>query len=182
MEFMELLMIAVGLAMDAFAVSIGKGLSLKKVRPEHMLTAGLWFGFFQALMPVLGYFAGSLFSSFVQKYSHWIAFVLLAMIGINMIRESGDEEETDASMKPREMLLLAVATSIDAFAVGASFALLHVNIVNAAAVIGITTLLISAAGVKIGSIFGARFRSGSQIAGGLILIAIGLRILVQGIL
>lgn len=181
MNIFELLLIAVGLAMDAFAVSVCKGLSLKKIRLAHMLTAGLWFGAFQALMPTLGYFAGSLFSSFIEKYSHWIAFVLLALIGINMIRESGDEEETGASMHPQEMLMLAIATSIDAFAVGASFALLQVKLAPAAAVIGVTTFLISAAGIKIGSVFGTRFRSSSQIAGGVILIVIGLRILVQGI-
>ena len=182
MSFAELLLIAVGLAMDAFAVSICKGLSLQNIRPKHMLTAGVWFGGFQALMPVLGFYTGRIFSSFVQNYSNWIAFAILALIGINMIRDAGEEENADASMAPKEMLLLAIATSIDALAVGASFALLHVQIIPAAALIGCTTFLISAAGIRVGAIFGTRFRSRAQIAGGLILIAIGIRILVQGLL
>ena len=184
MSTAELLLIAVGLSMDAFAVSICKGLSLQKISVRSMLLAGIWFGGFQALMPAIGYFAGSLFSGFVEKYAHWIAFFLLAWIGGNMIREAlkGDEEEVSDSMRPGEMLMLAVATSIDALAVGASFAFLQVQLLSSVLIIGCTTFLISAAGVWIGSIFGTRFKRSSQIAGGIILIGIGLKLLLEGLL
>ena len=182
MSLLEIFLTGVGLAMDAFAVSICKGLAIGKVRPGHMILAGLWFGLFQALMPILGFLAGSFLSNFVSAWSPWIAFILLAIIGGNMIREAGENEEADASMAPLTMFLLAVATSIDAFAVGASLALLGGDIRVAAPIIGLTTFCISAAGVKIGGIFGSKWGKASRIAGGIILILIGIRILISGLL
>ena len=180
MGILELLAVAVGLSMDAFAVSICKGLSARNISPRHMLIAGLYFGGFQALMPYLGYLLGSSFSALVASVDHWIAFGLLAVIGINMIRESrGPVEELDASFSPRAMLPLAVATSIDALAVGVSFAFMKVNIYSSVTVIGITTLLLSAVGVKVGSLFGAKNKSLSELVGGIVLIAIGLKILLE---
>jgi putative Mn2+ efflux pump MntP len=180
MGLLELFILAVGLSMDAFAVSICKGLSLGKIRLKHMITAGLWFGGFQALMPLLGYLLGSIFADKVTKYAHWVAFVLLLIIGGNMIKESfGKDEEVDASMKAREMFLLAVATSIDALAVGVSFAFLKVNILAAVSFIGVVTFVFSGVGIGIGSIFGAKYKS--ELAGGIILILIGLKILLDGL-
>ena len=180
MGILELLAVAVGLSMDAFAVSICKGLSARNISPRHMLITGLYFGGFQALMPYLGYLLGSSFSALVASVDHWIAFGLLAVIGINMIRESrGPAEELDASFSPRAMLPLAVATSIDALAVGVSFAFMKVNICFSVTVIGITTLLLSAVGVKVGSLFGAKNKSLSELVGGIVLIAIGLKILLE---
>ena len=181
MGFVELLLISVGLAMDAFAVSVGKGMTLKKVRLRHSLTAGVWFGVFQGLMPLIGYFVGRSFASYVVSVDHWIAFGLLAIIGINMIREatSGDEEEQDSDFGFRTMLIMAIATSIDALAVGVSMAFLDVNIWISAAVICFVTLLISAMGVYLGSAFGSRLGSKAGIVGGLILIAIGIKIVIE---
>lgn len=181
MSFLELLILGISLAMDAFAVSICKGLAMKKASFGAAAIAGAWFGGFQALMPVLGYFLGSAFSSYVEAVDHWIAFILLGLIGGNMLRESlsGKEEEEDASLAFGEMLLLAIATSIDALAVGVTFAFLNVNIVEAAMIIGITTFGISFAGVKLGSLLGSRFGRWAKMAGGIILIVIGLRILLQ---
>jgi putative Mn2+ efflux pump MntP len=174
--------LAVGLSMDAFAVSICKGLSLGEIKPKHMITAGLWFGGFQAIMPLTGYMLGSIFADKVTKYAHWVAFILLAIIGGNMIKESfGEDEEVDASMKPKEMLLLAVATSIDALAVGVSFAFLKVNILAAVSFIGVVTFVFSAVGIGIGSIFGAKYKSRAEFVGGVILILIGLKILLEGL-
>lgn len=183
MGMMELFLIAVGLSMDAFAVSVCKGLSLGKIKPKHMCIAGLWFGGFQALMPTLGYFFGSLFTEFITKYSHWIAFVLLALIGCNMIKEAlgKDEEEVDASMDVKSMFVLAVATSIDALAVGVSFAFLQVQIVWAVLFIGVITFLLSAVGVKVGSLFGTKYKSKAELAGGIVLLLIGLKLLLEGI-
>jgi putative Mn2+ efflux pump MntP len=177
----EILILGVGLSMDAFAVSICKGLSLGKINWKHMCIAGVWFGGFQALMPILGYFLGSLFSDFITKYSHWVAFVLLAFIGGKMIKEAFETEEVDARMDVKTMFILAVATSIDAIAVGVTFAFLDVNIWLAACLIGITTFVFSAAGVKIGSIFGEKYKTKAEIIGGIILILIGLRILLNGL-
>jgi len=179
MGTLELILLSVGLAMDAFAVSVCKGLALQKIRIKHMLICGAWFGGFQALMPLLGWLLGSRFSRYIEKFDHWIAFILLALIGANMIREavSGKEEDVDSSLKFGEMFLMAVATSIDALAVGVSFAFLNVSIVPAVTCIGVITFVISAIGVKIGSIFGARYKARAEIAGGVILIIIGLRIL-----
>lgn len=181
MAFVELILIAVGLAMDAFAVSVGKGLSVSRVEPRHAISAGLWFGGFQALMPIIGYYLGSTFSSVVANIDHWIAFVLLGLIGTNMIRESRSNEacEVNPDFSARTMLLLAVATSIDALAVGVSLAFLGVPIWGAAAAIGLTTFLLSAAGIRVGNIFGCRYKSKAELAGGLVLIAMGLKILVE---
>ena len=158
MGFIELLLISVGLAMDAFAVSVGKGMTLKKVRLRHSLTAGIWFGVFQGLMPLIGYFVGRCFASYVVSVDHWIAFGVLPIIGINMIREatSDDAEEHDSDFGFRTMLLMAIATSIDAMAVGVSMAFLDVNIWVSALVIGVVTFLISGAGVYLGMLFGSR--------------------------
>ncbi len=168
--------------MDAFAVSVCKGLSLGRIRVKHMCIAGAWFGGFQALMPLLGYYLGSFFTELIEKYSHWAAFFVLALIGGNMIKEARDTETVDASMDAGSMLLLAVATSIDAFAVGATFAFLSVSILPAVTFIGTVTFVCSAVGVKVGSLFGARFRSKAEICGGIILIGIGVKILLGGIL
>lgn len=181
MSIFELFILAIGLSMDAFAVSICKGLSLGKIKVKHMLIAGLWFGGFQALMPLIGYFLGSFFADMITKYSHWIAFILLLFIGGNMIKESFDEEENvNADMGVKNMFLLAVATSIDALAVGVSLAFLKVNIIPAVLFIGCITFVSSAAGVKIGSIFGDKYRSKAGLCGGIILILIGVKILLDG--
>ena len=180
MQLWELFIIAVGLSMDAFAVSVCKGLSVHKVTPGHALTAGLYFGGFQALMPLIGYFLGTQFESLIQSVDHWIAFALLALIGINMVRESRSEsEELNASFGPKSMLPLAVATSIDALAVGITFAFLGVNIVLVIAVIGVTTFALSVVGVAVGHAFGARYEKGATIAGGIVLILIGCKILLE---
>lgn len=182
MGIVELIIIAVGLSMDAFAVSICKGLSVQKVRPVHMAKTALWFGGFQALMPVAGYFLGVSFADFVSTIDHWIAFILLGIIGGNMIKDSSHKDEDldldpDFSFKP--MLAMAVATSIDALAVGVTFSFLKVNIWEAVSIIGVTTALFSAAGVLIGNFFGTRWKSKAEFAGGFILIAIGLKILLE---
>lgn len=183
MGLIELFVLAVGLSMDAFAVSICKGLSLGKIRVKHMCIAGAWFGGFQALMPLIGYYLGSVFSHIITTYDHWIAFILLAIIGGNMIKESldKDEEKADASMSVKSMFLLAVATSIDALAVGVTFAFLDVNIIPAVSFIGIITFICSALGVKIGSIFGTKYKSKAEFFGGAVLIIIGLKILLEGL-
>lgn len=183
MSLFELFLIAVGLSMDAFAVSVCKGLSLGKIKAKHMCIAGLWFGGFQALMPAIGYFFGSFFTDMINKYAHWIAFILLALIGGNMIKEalSKEEEEVDASMTAKSMLLLAIATSIDALAVGVSFAFMKVRIVWAVLFIGVVTFTLSAIGVKVGSIFGSKYKAKAELAGGLVLIVIGVKILLEGL-
>ena len=180
MHFAELFLIAVGLSMDAFAVSVCKGLSVKKLCPRHVLLAGLYFGGFQFLMPVLGWLLGYRFEALITSIDHWIAFGLLALIGGNMIKESfSDAEELSDDFGVKTMLLMAVATSIDALAVGITFAFLSVRILPAAGLIGVTTFLISAAGIGIGHAFGARFESGAERLGGVILILIGLKILLE---
>ena len=180
MGLWELFLVAVGLSMDAFAVSVCKGLSVPKVQLKHSLICGLYFGLFQALMPLLGWLLGVQFQTMITSIDHWIAFVLLAIIGINMIRESRDqEEEVDCSFTPRAMLPLAVATSIDALAVGVTFAFLKVLILPAVTFIGVTTFLLSSVGVRVGAVFGARFRSGAELAGGVILVLMGLKILLE---
>ena len=181
MSIWELFLIAVGLSMDAFAVSVCKGLSAGRVRVSHALTAGIWFGGFQALMPFLGWLLGSRFQSFITSIDHWIAFLLLGLIGANMVRESRsqDEEEVGASFAPRAMLPLAVATSIDALTVGITFAFLQVNIYWAIALIGVTTFALSAIGVKAGGIVGERGKSRAELAGGIVLILMGCKILVE---
>ena len=181
MTFVELLIIAVGLAMDAFAVSVCKGLSVRKLRSRHAFSTAIWFVGFQALMPLIGYFVGISFADFVTNVDHWIAFVLLALIGSNMVKESREPDEVEAcpDFSFRKMLALAVATSIDALAVGVTFAFLKINIWTAALVIGVTTAAISGAGLKIGNIFGSRYKSKAELVGGIILIAMGTRILVE---
>lgn len=182
MDLLSLLLLAVGLSMDAFAVSICKGLAVGKVKAKHMCIVGAWFGGFQALMPTVGYLLGTRFEKYITAVDHWIAFVLLMLIGANMIREAlskGEEEEADASLSFKTMLLLAVATSIDALAVGVTFAFLQVNIVPAALTIGATTFLISAIGVKVGSVFGLRYKKRAELAGGAILCLLGVKILLE---
>lgn len=185
MGLAELFIIAVGLSMDAFAVSICKGLSLGKIKFKHMCIAGLWFGGFQALMPAIGYFLGSFFADMVTKYAHWVAFILLAFIGGNMIKESFEKDECedcgDAAMDAKTMFVLAIATSIDAMAVGVSFAFLQVQIVPAVAFIGVITFICSGLGVKIGSIFGSKYKSKAEFAGGIVLIVMGLKTLLEGL-
>ena len=184
MGFVELLLVAVGLSMDAFAVSVCKGLSVKKVGVKHAALAGLYFGGFQFLMPVIGYLLGFRFENIIQNVDHWIAFVLLAFIGGNMIKESfGKEtEELNASFTFRTMLPLAIATSIDALAVGITFAFLMDSVgemMLSVLLIGVVTFTLSAVGVKVGSVFGAKYRSGAQLAGGVILVLLGLKILLE---
>lgn len=184
MSFIELFVLAIGLSMDAFAVSICKGLAIRKLTFKECGLAGIWFGGFQALMPTIGYFLGTRFTKYIVSFDHWIAFALLALIGSNMIKEAyenGDvcEDCTSASMAVKEMFVLAVATSIDALAVGITLAFLNVNIIAAALFIGVTTFVCSACGVKIGNIFGTRYKSKAEFAGGIILILIGLKILLE---
>ena len=178
----ELLFLAVGLSMDAFAVSICKGLSVKKAGLKQMATCGIWFGGFQALMPLIGFFLGALFYDAISSFDHWVAFGLLALIGINMLREalSKDEEEANDDMSIKTMFVMAVATSIDALAVGISLAMAgDVNIWVAIACIGVITFLMSGLGVKIGNVFGAKFEKKAEAAGGVILILLGLKILLE---
>lgn len=181
MSIIELFILAIGLSMDAFAVSICKGLSVPKLRPKHCLICGVYFGAFQAIMPLIGWALGIRFQSLITNIDHWIAFVLLAVIGANMIKESFSKEEEcpDASFGFKTMLTLAVATSIDALAVGVTFAFLDVNIVPAVLLIGMTTFVCSAVGVKIGNVFGNRYESKAEFLGGLVLIGIGLKILIE---
>lgn len=182
MSIWELFILAIGLSMDAFAVSVCKGLSLGKIKPKHMCIAGAWFGGFQALMPLIGYFLGSFFADMITKYAHWIAFVLLLFLGGKMVREAlGEAETLDTSMDARNMFLLAVATSIDALAVGVTFAFLQVAIIPAVSFIGVITFICSAVGVKIGSIFGSKYSTKAELCGGSILILIGVKILLDGL-
>ena len=179
----EILLISVSVAMDAFAVSIGKGLTVTRVRPVDVIKTALWFGGFQALFPLLGFFAANTFSKYVTAVDHWIIFALLAFIGGNMIREAFGEEEENrretAQFDWRHMLPLAVACSIDAFAVGVSFAFMQVNIWFSVIVIGVVTGAFSAAGLYIGRVFGARWQKPAQIAGGAVLVLIGLKVLLE---
>lgn len=182
MKLTELALLAVGLSMDAFAVAICKGLSVQKPGWKHYLTVGLWFGGFQALMPTLGYLLGSTFEQYITSVDHWVAFILLSVIGGNMLKEafSKDEETTDASFAPRVMLLLAVATSIDALAVGITLALLPgVNIAAAVLFIGCITFILSAVGLKVGNVFGLKYKNKAEMVGGTILILMGLKILLE---
>lgn len=180
MGLLELFLLAVGLSMDAFAVSICKGLSVQELKLKHVLLVGFYFGGFQALMPVIGYFAGSSFAEMISSFDHWVVFILLLFIGGNMIREAfGEDEGVDASFDVKTMFLLAVATSIDALAVGMSFAFLKVNIFYAAVFIGVTTFICSLIGIKVGNLFGSRFKAKAEIAGGLILIFIGCKVLIE---
>lgn len=181
MSLFTLFVTAVGLSMDAFAVSICKGLAMKKLSWKKALIIGLWFGGFQALMPTVGYLLGTKFESYVTAIDHWIAFVLLALIGANMIKEahSKEEGETNDSIDIKTMFLLAVATSIDALAVGVTYAFLQVQIVPAVTFIGVITFSLSVAGVKIGNVFGLKYKSKAEITGGVILILMGTKILLE---
>ena len=186
MGIFELLILAVGVSMDAFAVSICKGLCMPKATPKACMTCGVWFGGFQALMPTIGFFLGTLFADAIQAFDHWVAFVLLAIIGINMLKEAFEKQECDccdvnsADLSVKTMFVMAVATSIDALAVGVSLAMAgNVNIWIAALFIGLCTCGFSAAGVKIGNVFGAKFEKKAQLAGGAILVLIGLKILLE---
>lgn len=187
MTILELFIIAVGLSMDAFAVAVCKGLAVKKAGIKQMALAGLWFGGFQGLMPLIGYFLGTTFEAYITKFDHWIAFVLLGLIGANMVKEALSKGDDDCdcdgkagSMAVKEMFTLAVATSIDALAVGVTFALLpEVNIGAAVGFIGVITFVLSAVGIKIGNIFGVKFKSKAELAGGIILILMGLKILLE---
>ena len=182
MGLLELFILAVGLSMDAFAVSVCKGLSTQQLKTKHYLIIGAWFGGFQALMPTIGYFLGSTFEKYITSFDHWVAFILLAIIGGNMIREGCSKEDRKAndSFSFKTMIVLAVATSIDALAVGITFALLpDVNIVAAVSFIGVITFIISAIGLKVGNIFGLKYKSKAEIAGGVILILIGTKILLE---
>ena len=184
MGFFELFLIGIGLSMDAFAVAICKGLGMERINNRDTLLLALFFGGFQALMPLTGYLLGSRFASYIERWDHWIAFVLLAFIGGNMIRESREQEEEETkhcgSIRYRELFTLAVATSIDALAVGITFALLpDVNVPLAVCLIGITTFVCSAAGLKVGNLFGLKYKAKAELAGGIILILIGLKILLE---
>lgn len=181
MSLFTLFVTAVGLSMDAFAVSICKGLAMKKLSWKKALIIGLWFGGFQALMPSVGYLLGSRFEKYVTSIDHWIAFALLALIGINMIRESlsGEEENANDAVDFKTMLLLAIATSIDALAVGVTYAFLQVQIAPAVSFIGIITFSLSIIGVKIGNVFGLKYKTKAEIAGGIILLLMGTKILLE---
>ncbi len=183
MGLLELFLIAVGLSMDAFAVSVCKGLSTRELKLKNYLIIGAWFGGFQALMPTIGYFLGSTFEEYIVAYDHWAAFILLAIIGGNMIKEglSKDGDNcADCSFSFKTMLPLAVATSIDALAVGITFALLpDVKLPLAVCFIGVTTFALSALGLRVGNVFGLKYKSRAEIAGGIILILIGLKILLE---
>ena len=181
MKFYELLILAVGLAMDAFAVAVCKGLATDKLKWKHLVIVGLWFGGFQALMPAIGYFFGGAFGGYIEKFDHWVAFILLAIIGGNMIKESfGGECSVDGSLGFKVMLAMAVATSIDALAVGVTFGLLpDVNILAAVLLIGIITFALSAVGVKVGNVFGSRWKSRAELFGGIILVLLGIKILLE---
>lgn len=181
MDIWTLLILAIGVSMDAFAVSICKGLAMKQIKFKHMLIVGLWFGGFQALMPLIGYFLGIQFETYITAYDHWIAFILLAFIGGNMIKEalSNEEETADASLAVKIMLVLAIATSIDALALGVTFAFLQVNIWEAVSFIGVVTFLFSVAGLKIGNVFGTKYKSNAEFVGGVILILLGIKILLE---
>ncbi len=182
MKIIEILLLGISLSMDAFAVSICKGLAMKKINWKKALIIGLYFGIFQALMPAIGYFLGSTFENLVTNIDHWIAFILLAFIGGNMIKEALAKEENNNcndNVDFKTMLILAIATSIDALAIGITFAFLNVNLLLAITIIGITTFIISLIGVKLGNKFGRKYESKAGIMGGIILILIGLKILLE---
>ena len=180
MTLAELMLIAVGLSMDAFAVAVCKGLSVQKLRPAHGAITGIYFGGFQFLMPVIGWLLGYRFEHLITSIDHWLAFILLGLIGGNMIKEAFSEcEELDDDFSFKNMIVMAVATSIDALAVGITFAFLQVNILQAAGMIGVTTFILSAAGVYIGNVFGAKYKSKAELAGGCILVLMGLKILLE---
>lgn len=181
MDILTLFILAVGLSMDAFAVAVCKGLAMGKMTWRKAAVVGLWFGGFQALMPAVGYMLGEQFKDKITFIDHWIAFFLLGLIGVNMIREaySKEEEEADGSLGVKEMFVLAVATSIDALAVGVTFAFLSVNLFSAVAFIGTVTFALSVMGVKVGNVFGVKYKAKAELAGGVILIFLGMKILLE---
>lgn len=182
MSIIEIILVAVGLAMDAFAVAICKGLSVEKVKPRHYLIVGTWFGCFQALMPAIGYLLGTSFEKYITEYDHWVAFGLLLLLGLKMVKDSlsKKEEEESSSFSNTSMLVTAIATSIDALAVGITFAVLEdVNVPLAVSVIGVITFCLSAIGLKIGNVFGSKFKKKAEFLGGIILILIGVKILLS---
>lgn len=181
MQFWELILMAAALSMDAFAVAVCKGLATPKLTWKHMAVVGIWFGGFQALMPVIGYFLGTAFKAYIEAVDHWVAFVLLAIIGLGMIKAtlSKSDEPADASLSFKTMLVMALATSIDALAVGVTFAVLEVQVAFAVAVIGVCTFVLSALGVKLGNVFGVRYKSKAEFAGGAILLFLGLKLLLS---
>lgn len=187
MKLWEVILIAVGLSMDAFAVSVCKGLSVRKLKPRHILAVGLYFGGFQALMPIIGYFVGVQFIEYIEAFDHWIAFALLLLIGANMIREAlgkddGSDKDKNSSFSVGTMLVMAVATSIDALAVGVSFACLEMQsseALRAAAVIGIITCGLSAVGIAVGNFFGEKYKNKAEFVGGVILVLLGVKILLE---
>ena len=181
MGIIELIILSIGLAMDAFAVSICKGLAMPQMKWKNAIIVGTYFGIFQAIMPLIGYLLGIKFQNAITNIDHWIAFILLVGIGINMIKEalSKETEETNESVKFKDMIILAIATSIDALAVGVTLAFLKVNIVLAIIMIGIITFIISMIGVKIGNVFGDKYKQKAELAGGIILIVLGIKILLE---
>lgn len=183
MSFISLFLLAIGLSMDAFAVAVCKGLATRDLKWKHLVIVGLWFGAFQALMPTIGYFLGSVFEQYITAVDHWVAFILLGLIGGNMIREARscgcEDDEVDASFAFKPMLLMAIATSIDALAAGIPLPALDVNIIMAASFIGVCTFTLSAIGVKVGNIFGKRFKKAAELTGGIILILLGTQILLE---
>lgn len=182
MNALELFILAIGLSMDAFAVSVCKGLSLGRINWKHMCLAGAWFGGFQFLMPTIGYYLGNFFTEIITSYNYWVAFILLTLIGANMIKESLEKEACpDANMAVPAMFALAVATSIDALAVGVTFAFMDVAIIPAALSIGCVTFCCSAVGVKTGSLFGLKYKTKAERLGGLVLMLLGLKILLEGL-
>ena len=186
MSISELLIIAIVLSLDAFAVSVCKGLATGKVKMRHILSAGLWFGGFQALMPTIGYFLGAAFESYITSIDHWIAFILLALIGVNMIKEAVKDEDEDAndSFAAKTMFVMAIATSIDALAVGITFAFAIEKLsylIFAVSAIGVTTFAVAALGIKLGGVFGTKYNKKAKIVGGIVLILLGIKLLVEGL-
>jgi len=181
MDILSLLAISLGLAMDAFAVAICKGLAIKKIQLKNMVKVGTWFGSFQGLMPLIGYFLGMTLEKYITSIDHWVSLILLSLIGISMIREAlnKDEEETDDDLTFKTMFVLAIATSIDALAIGITLTFLNVNIFVSVLIIGIVTFILSTIGVKVGNIFGLKYKSKAEISGGIILILIGIKILLE---
>ncbi len=181
MKVIEIIILGIALSMDAFAVAICKGIALKKTTAKDSIVVGAYFGFFQAIMPMLGYLIGKSFQEIIALYDHWIAFALLTVIGINMIREAitGNDDESSNKLKHKEMIILAIATSIDAFVVGITFAFFNVNIIEASVIIGITTFIMSTIGVKMGKACGKKYGKNAEIIGGIILIALAVKIVLE---
>ena len=181
MGILEIILLGIGLAMDAFAVSICKGLSMKRMNWKNAMIIAFYFGVFQAIMPAIGYFLGTTFESFVTAIDHWIAFILLSFIGGNMIKESFNSEDEDKNDRVdfKTMIVLAIATSIDALAVGITFAFFDVNVIVAVSIIGVITFFISLLGVKVGNKFGDKYQNKAELMGGILLVLLGIKILVE---